>query len=154
TAGVLLAVVAALTLLYRNLVFDSLLESETQANVALAKTVGNALWPTYAAFIVGADALPREELAAREELARLDQELRRLTSGLPVVKVKIYDADGLTVFSTDRRQIGEDKSANPGLRRAIGGDTTSELTYRDRFDSWEGELAERDILATYTPMHT
>src|SRR5690606_8626661 len=52
------------------------------------------------------------------------------------------------------RQIGEDKSANPGLRRAIGGDTTSELTYRDRFDSWEGELAERDILATYTPMHT
>jgi diguanylate cyclase (GGDEF)-like protein len=70
-----------------------------------------------------------------------------------VVKVKIYDLNGLTVFSTDPRQIGEDRSANPGFRRARDGYAASEITFRDRFDAWEGELSERNIIASYVPIH-
>jgi diguanylate cyclase (GGDEF)-like protein len=90
---------------------------------------------------------------ARGEIAAIEDELRPLANGLSVVKVKIYDLNGLTVFSTDRRQIGDDKSANPGFRRARDGYAASEITYRDRFDAWEGELSERNIIATYVPIH-
>ena len=66
--------------------------------------------------------------------------------------MKIYNLSGLTVYSTDPRQIGQD-NPNPGFLRARDGYTASNLTYRERIDSWEGELAERHILATYVPVH-
>jgi diguanylate cyclase (GGDEF)-like protein len=151
--AVLVAVVVALSLLYRGLLVESLLESETHANVAFTKAFANAIWPRHGRFVVNAGSLPRSSLASRDEIGAIEDELRPLANGLDVVKVKIYDLNGLTVFSTDRRQIGEDKSANPGFRRARDGYPASELTHRDKFDSWEGELSDRNIMASYVPIH-
>jgi diguanylate cyclase (GGDEF)-like protein len=128
-------------------------QSETDANVAFTKSFANAIWPRHANFVRRARALPRAALAARPEIAAIDEELRPLANGLSVVKVKIYDLSGLTVFSTDPRQIGDDKSGNPGFRRARDGYAASEIIYRDKLDAWEGELSERNIIATYVPIH-
>jgi len=151
--AVLIAVVVALSMLYRGLVFDAMVEAESHASVALTKTFANAVWPAHAEFVKRAASLDRATLAGQPEIATLEDELRRLADGLPVVKVKIYDLNGLTVFSTDARQIGENKVSNPGYQRARDGYPASNLTYRERFDAWEGELAERHILATYVPVH-
>ncbi|HEX6412807.1 MAG TPA: EAL domain-containing protein [Burkholderiales bacterium] len=148
-----IAVVVALTYLYRGLVFDSMVEGETHANVALTRTFANAIWPAHAAFVRRAGALERPTLASRAEIGVLDGDLRRLASGLDIVKVKIYDLHGLTVYSTDPRQIGQSAAGNPGFQRARDGYPVSNLTYRERMDSWEGEIAERHILATYVPVH-
>ena len=151
--AVLVAVVVALSLLNRGLVVDSLVYSETQASVGLTRVFANALWPSYAGFVRQAGALPPGELAKRAEIEALDRDLRALARGLSVVKVKVYDLNGLTVFSTDARQIGEDKSANAGFRRARDGYPASDITYRDRFDTWEGAISERNIISTYVPVH-
>jgi diguanylate cyclase (GGDEF)-like protein len=151
--AVLVAVVVALSLLYRGLLFDSMVESETRASVALTKTFANAIWPSHAAFVARAGSLDRATLAGRLEVAALDRDLRRLSDGLSVVKVKIYDLNGFTVYSSDPREIGEDGSAKPGFRRARDGYPASNITYRDQVDSWEGVIAERDILETYVPVH-
>jgi diguanylate cyclase (GGDEF)-like protein len=151
--AVLIAAVAVLSLLYRGLVVDSLVQSETDANVAFTKTFANAIWPRHSRFVLNAHSLSRTTLTARPEIAAIGNELRPLANGLNVVKVKIYDLNGLTVFSTDPRQIGDDKSANPGFRRARDGYAASEITHRDKFDAWEGELSERDIIASYVPIH-
>jgi diguanylate cyclase (GGDEF)-like protein len=151
--AVFVVAVVALSALYRGLVAESLLESETDANVAFTKTFANAVWPKHSRFVLRARNVPAAELAARPEIDAIAEELRPLAAGLNVVKVKIYDLNGLTVFSTDRRQIGENKSANPGFRRARDGYAASEITYRDRFDAWEGELAERSLIASYVPIH-
>ncbi|MGH8670081.1 MAG: putative bifunctional diguanylate cyclase/phosphodiesterase [Burkholderiales bacterium] len=151
--AVLAAVVVALSLFYRGMVVDSLVESETHASVGLTRAFANAIWPSYAAFVRRAGTLPPGELARSSEIETLERDLRTLARGLNVVKVKIYDLRGLTVFSTDPRQIGEDKSANPGFRRARDGYPASEITYRDRFDSWEGQISERNIIGTYVPVH-
>jgi diguanylate cyclase (GGDEF)-like protein len=150
--AVLVAVVVALSLLYRGMVVDALVDSETQASVGLTKVFANAVWPSYAGFVQQAGSLPREELPGRPEVRRLERDLRLLAQGLNVVKVKIYDLRGLTVFSTDPRQIGEDKSANPGFQRARAGRAASDITYRDRFDAWEGAISDRNIISTYVPV--
>jgi diguanylate cyclase (GGDEF)-like protein len=151
--AVLVAVVVALSMLYRGVVFDAMIESETHASGALTKTFANAVWPAHSEFVQRAGSLERATLAGRPELAALDRDLRQLSTGLAVVKVKIYDLHGLTVYSTDARQVGEDKLSNPGYLRARDGYPASNLTYRERFDAWEGELADRHILATYVPLH-
>src|SRR5687768_7354654 len=151
--AVLIAVVVALSLLYRGLLIDSMVESETHANVALTKTFANAIWPSHAAFVGRAASLPRATLASRAEIAAIDRDLRRLSDGLSVAKVKIYDLNGLTVYSTDPRQIGEDGSAKAGFRRARDGYASSKISYREHLNSWEGALVQRHIVETYVPVH-
>jgi diguanylate cyclase (GGDEF)-like protein len=151
--AVLFAVVLALSLLYRGLLFDSLVESETQANIALTKTFANAIWPSHAAFVARAGSLDRATLAGRPEIAALDRDLRQLSDGLSVAKVKIYDLRGLTVYSTDPRQIGEDSVSKPGFLRARDGYPSTKISYRERLDSWEGTLSDRHIVETYVPVH-
>jgi diguanylate cyclase (GGDEF)-like protein len=149
-----LAVVVALSWFYRRLAFDALMDSETRSNVALTRTFANSIWPRYAEFVRHASGLAPEELRVRHEIGLLQQDLKVLAKDLDVVKVKIYNLDGLTVFSTDFRQIGEDKSENPGFRSARVGTIASEITFRDRFDAWEGVINDRNLIATYVPVHT
>ena len=153
-AGLVLigVVVIALSFLYRQLVFESLIEGETRSNVAVTQSFAGSIWPNHSEFISRASEVPAGELASRPEIRRIDDDLRSMMKGLAVVKVKIYDAGGLTVFSTDPRQIGEDKSGNPGYLSARGGIPASDITYRDRFDAWEGVISARNIIATYVPV--
>lgn len=150
--GALVLAAAALTLLFRGMLLDSLVEGETRSNVALTRTFANAIWPDYAEFVRGASGLAADEIVRRPEIRALDSQLRLLKSGTHVVKVKIYDDRGLTVYSTDVRQIGEDKSDNPGVRSALAGVAASDITYRERFDAWEGALSQRNIIFTYVPV--
>jgi diguanylate cyclase (GGDEF)-like protein len=147
-----LAVVVGLSWFYRRLAFDALVENETRSNVALTRTFANSLWPRYAEFIRNAASIPPAELPARAEIGALSRDLKFLTQGLHVVKVKIYDNRGLTVFSTEARQIGEDKSANPGFRAAAAGAPASDITFRARFDAWEGVINDRNLIASYIPV--
>jgi diguanylate cyclase (GGDEF)-like protein len=150
--GTVVIVVVALSLFYRQLVFDSLVEEETRSNVALTQAFANTIWPRHSAFIRRASTVPAGELASRPEIRMLEADLRLLMKGLSVIKVKIYDANGLTVFSTESRQIGEDESGNPGYRQARDGIAASEIIFRDRFDAWEGVVSDRNIIATYVPV--
>jgi hypothetical protein len=68
--AVLLAVVVALSLLYRGLVFDAMVEAETHASVALTKTFANAIWPAHASFVKRAATLERQTLAGRARSPR------------------------------------------------------------------------------------
>jgi diguanylate cyclase (GGDEF)-like protein len=150
--ALLIAVVAALSMFYRGLLFDSLVETETQTNVALTKAFVNAIWPAHSAFVTMAHLIPRDELARRPEIDLLERDLRELSKGLSVVKVKVYDLDGLTVFSTDRRQIGQQQGDNPGFKGARAGTAASAITFRDHFDAWEETLVQRNIISTYVPV--
>ncbi len=73
-------------------------------------------------------------------------------TGLPVLKVKIYDMTGLTVFSTEERQTGESKKDKGGFLAARAGGVASELTYRGKFSAFERVVADRNLLASYIPI--
>jgi diguanylate cyclase (GGDEF)-like protein len=98
--------------------------------------------------------LDRNEIAGRPEISRLRGDVLRQMGGLNVVKVKIYNLDGLTVFSTDATQIGEDKSDNAGFRHAKAGETASDITFRHQFDAFEQVIVDRNLVFSYIPVRT
>jgi diguanylate cyclase (GGDEF)-like protein len=140
---------------YRAISVESLVEHETLSNVALAQAMANTILPKYAGFIATARRLPRDQLASHPAIAQLDQDVKRKVRSLHIIKVKIYDLDGLTVYSSEARQIGEDKSDNAGFRQARAGQVASELVYRDHFSAFEQTVEDRNVLSSYVPVsHT
>ena len=145
-------VIAGLLLFNRHLAFRALMKHEAQNNVALTQAFANTHWPRYSQFVGGARLLDRGQLAAQPQNQQLRQELLGHMNGLKVVKVKIYDLGGLTVFSSDPRQIGEDKSANPGFLSARSGAVVSNIAFRDRFDAFEQVIVDRNLVSSYIPI--
>lgn len=146
------AAAAALGMFYRQQALEDLVELGESKNNALAQAFANALWHHFAPFLRSASSLRPEALRAHPETARLDQEIRDQSRGLAVVKVKIYNLAGRTLFSTEAKQIGEDRSTNPAFLAARSGKVTSYITHRDTFNAFEGVIENRDLLASYIPI--
>jgi diguanylate cyclase (GGDEF)-like protein len=149
--GIVLVTIA-LGMFYRTVAVDALIEHESQANAALAQSLSNSLWPKYADFIARANGIPPRQLASQPETASLHEDVLQKIRGLSVVKLKIYVPSGLTVYSTEPKQIGENKAGNAGFRKARAGRVESELVFRDQFSATEQVIVNRNLLSSYIPV--
>ena len=129
-----------------------LIAQEGRSNAALGQLLANQMGPPYRDLVREARGKSRDALLADPRLDAMQDELRGRLVGLPVVKVKLYDPTGLTVFSTDATQIGLPGNDGIGLRRALRGDVSSRIIAGDRFDPQEGTLEQRALIATHVPI--
>jgi diguanylate cyclase (GGDEF)-like protein/PAS domain S-box-containing protein len=86
------------------------------------------------------------------QAADMQQRISPLLHGSDVIKVKIYDAQGRTVFSTDPSQLGIDQHLNPGFISAQQGVVVSELVHRKQFSALDGERQDVDLISSYVPV--
>lgn len=150
----------------------SLLAAHEAGHAALTRVFANALWaPHFARLVAQAqsiatcppgDAAPqsRKDCEARAgarvmalpAFAGIDAPVRALMRQTTVFKVKVYDLRGLTVYSSELAQIGEDKAGNAGWQSAVAGKTASELVHRNQFSAFEGVVKNRDLIQSYVPV--
>lgn len=122
-------------------------------NVSLARSFANTIWPRFAPYISSASKFPQDSLRARPEVLEIRSAVKAASAGLPILKLKIFDLNGLTVFSSDPSEIGSDGRVNPGFVIAAGnGIPVSKLTYRNQLNAFEGTVEERDIVESYLPV--
>ncbi len=151
---VLIALVSVLLVqYYRHITQEQLLALEQNRAAEFTRLFENSLWTEFKPLVDAASGADTAEgLRQRAAGSRLHEALATLARGTTVIKIKIYSNSGMTVFSSDPRQIGDDKSGNPGFRAALGGNVAGTLTHRNQFDAFEGTLTERDVIATYVPI--
>ena len=143
---------ALLTELQHRLAVDDLIQTQEQNHVLLTQSVAQGHWPEFAALLTTAARLENAALRRDVEILRIRRLLQGEFAGTKVLKVKVYDPSGRTVFSSDESQIGEDKAANIGFRRAISGVPVSELTHRNQFSAFEQTVEDIDVISTYVPV--
>jgi diguanylate cyclase (GGDEF)-like protein len=148
----IVAVTGCLLWTYRELTERHLVDHESRANADLTRAFANAVWGDYRGFVVTSAGRSREALLADPALPQLRADVMSKMNGLQIAKIKIYNLDGLTVFSTDEKQIGEDKSGNAGIHQAKAGTVSSHITFREKFDAFEGVLNNRNLIASYVPV--
>jgi PAS domain S-box-containing protein len=153
TSAIVLAVIAGAVVLYRQNEVERLIDFAESQNVTLARSFANTIWPRFASYVRSSPGLNGDSLQARPETREFHEALKTLTTGLPVLKVKIYNLDGLTVYSSELSEIGVYKINNPGLVSAARkGIPASKLTFRDTVSSFEGTMQDRDLVESYLPI--
>jgi signal transduction histidine kinase len=148
-----------MTYYYRNAARDALVETKEIANVDLARVLTNDLLfdkgrPESRANLLSLRELvlqsPRQALES-EVFRHQDATVRALLAGTHFYKFKVYDPQGLTVYSTESDQIGVGASRNAGVIAAQHGELSSELVHRDTFSAMEGQVMNLDLVQSYVP---
>ncbi len=153
SAVAVFAVSAALLFIYHRSAVNDLVEQAEIQNVFLARSFANNLWPQFAPYFKSVAGLNGDVLRARPETAALDRTVRALTSGIPVLKVKVYSLAGLTVYSSQPEEIGAYYADNPGfIQSAVEGRPATKLSHRDTFTSFSHVVYGRDVVETYVPI--
>lgn len=144
-------VAAALSWSHQFLALRDLTHLAEDRNVALTQAFSNSLWPRFSPLLAAsphADSLRMQ--AERDGLQALATSQMANTE---VIKIKIYGLNGLTLFSSDPTQTGENKSDNAAYLAALAGQVTSGMTHRDKFDTFEGVRSDLDVISTYLPIY-
>jgi len=141
-AFIVTAIAAAVTILASwQMASSQLQEMVERQGAALSRTAAGIPWQRFAYFIHSSERLETGEIGAYWQTEDLRGDLGDLLAGTEVLKVRLHDARGRTVFSTDEAEIGGNDGADPGLRAALTGDSASRLAF-----------AERWVLSSYVPL--
>ena len=145
--------VTAAVITYRRDEVQRLINFAEVQNVILARSFANTIWPRFSSYVRSLPVTERDALRARPETNSLHEALRLLTVGLPVMKIQIFNLDGLTVYSTDPEEMGVYRTNNPGfIIAARQGKPASKLTFADQISTFEGTVVDRDVVETYLPI--
>jgi EAL domain-containing protein (putative c-di-GMP-specific phosphodiesterase class I)/GGDEF domain-containing protein len=147
-------VAVTLVYFYQSMAVKALIDRESQSNSDLARTIGNIVWPKYSHFFMQADSMPIERFAGSTEIKEINEDILHKVQGLRVVKVKIYDLNGMVIFSTQPSQIGDNKSESTAFQAARDGYDASEIIFRNTFSSYEGSIYDRNLVASYVPIRS
>ncbi|TSA06596.1 MAG: diguanylate cyclase [Comamonadaceae bacterium] len=155
TSASLVAFLVAAALLgyvFRALSIDSIVKGYERQHVNLAQVISNEMWDdAFGPLAMAVAGKSVAEIQATPQIPRIHRKVVMLLSGSKIFKIKVYDLRGMTIYSSETKQIGEDKSANAGVIDALRGLNSSELSHRNRFSAFEGEVLDRDLIETYVP---
>ncbi len=154
TVSFILIVLAAGVLgpFYRELSLKQITELAESRNVAMAQVFENSLREPLESLMSASVGRDNDFLRSSPEAADLKKRVASLMSNTSVVRVKIYNRLGNTVFSSDPGEIGDTQLDRLRFSTAISGGVASYMTHRSAIDTFEGSRIEVDLLASYIPI--
>lgn len=152
-ASLVIVVLAALAifLAYRSIVIRSLTVLAEATSIATARL---ALHPIrhhligYLEAVNRSDVDPKSVALPRE----LEGAIAEVMRDSRVVRVKIYNRDGIVTFSTRASQIGDRAARNPGFVGAMEGRAAVKLIYRDHFNAFDESTEADNLVQSYLPV--
>lgn len=143
---------ALLTLFYRHVTVQGIVRLAERSNLALAQTTLNSVRPALIEYLDSVAGLREREIAEHKLSSELARAVAGLMEGTSIVRVKIYNRNGVVAFSSKPGQIGKDQGDNPGFQSAFNGAVISSMIYRDTFNRFDKTTEEDNLMQTYVPV--
>lgn len=145
---------AFLTLFYRQVTIQWITRLAEESNTALAQTTLNSIRPALLKHLDAVTKAGPQGSAPQKFPAELAASIENVMQGTSVVRFKIYNRNGIVIFSSDASQIGTDQSRKEGFMTAISGKIASGLIYRDRFNPFDKITTKDNLLESYVPVRS
>jgi signal transduction histidine kinase/CheY-like chemotaxis protein len=130
---------------------DSARTAEARSSV-MATVIYNTVLTPYVGYISATDGMTRAALLERPETWDIDAKLAASVRGGDVVKVKIFNLAGLTIYSSEHAQIGEVKGASVPIDALIASRLPlSKIELARSMVGFDGALSNVDTIGTYVP---
>lgn len=155
-ASLVAIVIAALVFFYffRYASMQYLLQGGERENIALTRVLVENIWPKFEPFMAQASKLEKDKLEQHKTYRETYDRTLSSIKDLQVLKVKIFDLQGRTVFSTDSSQLGTVKSSTyAGSIVAGTGEVITEISFREKFEAVQGSLTDRWVISSYLPIY-
>ena len=155
--------VVVVTWMYRVVALEDLKKLTEKNTVMLSRTMANVIWPQIR-HMVNATTDHKEgnhdharHIAGILEIIRtlLDEPIGDLLRGTSVIKIKIFNTKGLTVYSTDHSQAGKQMDSDYKGSIAITENRTISLaSFKESIrDFNQNELTNRFVISSYLPLN-
>jgi signal transduction histidine kinase len=154
--------VIGLTWMYRLVAFDDLKKLTQENSITLTKTVANVIWPQIGNIVsitVNHPEADHDHAAhIRHTLSMLstmlDEPIVELIKGTGVLKIKIFNSNGLTVYSTDPSQIGKLMAPDYlGNVASQNNEIISRAEFKPQMLTWRGDtVSDRYVVSSYLPL--
>ncbi|MCU7938165.1 MAG: hypothetical protein KZQ64_12120 [gamma proteobacterium symbiont of Bathyaustriella thionipta] len=142
-----------LSLFYRQMAINDIVILGERNNLVLAETVFNSVKNELIDYLTTTkktDSIPSSQHKLLP--SALDKAIQEIMANASVVRVKIYDKDGIVVFSTKPNQIGVDQSNNKQFKSAVVGQVASKLIFIDTFSLFSKPSEEDNLVQSYLPI--
>jgi len=149
-------IIAALVFVYfyRYASIQYLVHGGEQENIAITRALLKNIWPEFAPFMEKASAMDAHQIVKHETYRKTYLSTLQSIQGLPILKIKILDLQGKTVFSTDKTQLAIREPANyKGIVAAKNGEIITEISFLDKINAVQGELKNKRIITSYVPIY-
>ena len=131
---------------------DDLIAATESSNVNYARLMISANWPQLNSLVQASRA---QNVTVSSSLYQgLHKRFEQQVEELNIIKLKIFEADGNTIYSSDPSQVHTTRHNSPGFIAAMRGLTTTKLNFKNSVYSFNGEIFQRDIMSTYMPIYT
>lgn len=121
-------------------------------NQALTQTLLNTLWPDLKELMRIAPGLSDYALRTHPHTLKINESAQALVRGGSTAKIKFYNVQGRTLYSSELKQIGQSQAENAVFKAAVAGAVTTALNHRDTFEVFGKSVAQRDLVSTYMPV--
>lgn len=148
----ILATATLLTWYYRQIAIQGIVQLVELSNLTLTRTVLSPMRPALLEFLHTTSDFQRVGARPPPLPPAVVGTIRTLMQDSSIVRIKIYNRQGVVVFSTKPIQVGNNQSDNPGFIAALNGRVANTLIYRDTFNSFDGATEEDNLVQTYIPI--
>ncbi|MBW8370308.1 MAG: hypothetical protein K0M66_04945 [Thiobacillus sp.] len=148
----ILATALLLGFFYRQVAIQGIIQLAERNNLTLARAALNSVRPALLEYLSSAAEVGTGDIGRPAPPPELAMAIRTLMHDSTVVRIKIYNQQGVVAYSTKTAQIGRDQRNNPGFISAINGRVADTLIYRDTFNSFDEDTEEDNLMQTYIPI--
>ena len=155
--------VVGVTWMYRVVALEDLKLLTEKNTVTLSTALSNVVWPQIESMVKSTVNHERANHDHEQHIqgilqiiqTLLDEPIADLIRGTSVIKIKIFNLEGLTVYSTDHRQLGIQMDSNYKGNLALKKNKTISVAgFKESIrDYKQNELTERFIVSSYLPLN-
>jgi len=141
-----------LNFVYSDTLAEVVRNSGQSEHLTISKVLANSVWPQFRDYVGSAGELQDETLRQHPQNQRLFDVVKSELDGTNVLKIKIYNTDRRTIFSSEASQIGQVKENYEGLETALNGNVWTERSTRDQFNAFGRTMRDLDVTSSYVPI--